>query len=120
MIPIKKLANLFCLVLLVTAHASSLLAQNTPSLPTEPREQDFVIKNFKFRNGETLPELKVHYMTFGTPHKSASGTIHTPFFSFTGRRKQAKNSLRQALPRSFMAKASLSTSRNSLSLCRTA
>jgi homoserine O-acetyltransferase/O-succinyltransferase len=84
MIAIKKLANLFGLALLVTAHASSLLAQNTPSLPIELREQDFVIKDFRFRSGETLPELKLHYLTFGTPHKSASGTIDNAVFLLHG------------------------------------
>jgi hypothetical protein len=61
MIAIKKLASVFCLALLVTAHASSLLAQNTPSLPIELTEQDFVIKDFRFRSGKTLPELKLHF-----------------------------------------------------------
>jgi homoserine O-acetyltransferase/O-succinyltransferase len=31
------------------------------------REGDFVIHNFKFRSGETLPEVRIHYHAFGTP-----------------------------------------------------
>lgn len=33
----------------------------------EVTEHDFVLKNFTFHTGETLPELKVHYRTMGDP-----------------------------------------------------
>ena len=33
----------------------------------------YTIANFKFGSGETLPELKLHYLTLGTPHKNAAG-----------------------------------------------
>jgi len=36
---------------------------------------DFVIRNFQFRSGETLPELKLHYTTLGTPRKDARGIV---------------------------------------------
>jgi homoserine O-acetyltransferase/O-succinyltransferase len=36
---------------------------------------DFTIKDFRFRSGETLPELKLHYYTLGQPRKDASGQI---------------------------------------------
>jgi homoserine O-acetyltransferase/O-succinyltransferase len=36
-------------------------------------EGDFVIKDFKFNSGETLPELKIHYRTVGTARKNAQG-----------------------------------------------
>lgn len=36
---------------------------------------DFVMKDFRFRTGETLPELKIHYYTVGTPHRDAGGEI---------------------------------------------
>ena len=38
-----------------------------------PIEGDYVIKDFHFRSGETLPELKMHYRTIGTLQKDASG-----------------------------------------------
>jgi len=40
-----------------------------------PRAADFMIANFHFRSGETLPELKIHYMTLGTPTRNAAGEI---------------------------------------------
>jgi homoserine O-acetyltransferase len=36
---------------------------------------DFVVRNFKFRSGEVLPELKLHYTTLGTPRKDAKGIV---------------------------------------------
>jgi homoserine O-acetyltransferase len=41
----------------------------------EPVQGDYVIKDFKFRSGETLPELRLHYMTVGTPQKDANGIV---------------------------------------------
>ena len=31
------------------------------------------LQNFRFGTGETLPELKLHYLTLGTPHRNAAG-----------------------------------------------
>jgi homoserine O-acetyltransferase len=33
------------------------------------REGDFVLHNFKFQSGETLPEVRIHYHAFGKPGK---------------------------------------------------
>jgi homoserine O-acetyltransferase len=40
-----------------------------------PVEGDYVIKDFKFASGETLPELKLHYATIGTPARDAAGVV---------------------------------------------
>lgn len=39
------------------------------------READFVIRDFRFASGETLPELRQHYITFGTPERDAAGRV---------------------------------------------
>ena len=44
---------------------------NWPNL----REDDFVIRDFRFASGETLPELRQHYITLGTPRTDAAGRI---------------------------------------------
>jgi homoserine O-acetyltransferase/O-succinyltransferase len=38
-----------------------------------PTEGDYTIRDFKFASGETLPELRLHYRTLGTPEKDAQG-----------------------------------------------
>jgi homoserine O-acetyltransferase len=40
-----------------------------------PREGDFVIRNFKFTAGETLPELRIHYHAFGEPKRDSHGVV---------------------------------------------
>jgi homoserine O-acetyltransferase len=40
-----------------------------------PTEADYVIRDFKFTSGETLPELKIHYRTIGQPVKDAKGIV---------------------------------------------
>ena len=39
------------------------------------KEGDFVVKNFHFRSGETLPELRLHYTTLGVPQRDAKGHV---------------------------------------------
>jgi homoserine O-acetyltransferase len=36
---------------------------------------DYVIHNFKFASGETLPELRIHYIAMGQPRRDAGGVV---------------------------------------------
>jgi homoserine O-acetyltransferase len=40
-----------------------------------PTEGDYVIKNFTFTDGTTLPELRIHYHTLGKPVKDSHGIV---------------------------------------------
>ena len=40
-----------------------------------PTEGDFVVRDFRFGTGETLPSLNLHYRTLGTPRRDASGVV---------------------------------------------
>jgi homoserine O-acetyltransferase len=60
----------FAFVLLV-ALPGALHAAEYPA----PTEGDYVIHNFKFTSGETLPELKIHYRTIGKAVKDEKGTV---------------------------------------------
>ncbi len=40
-----------------------------------PVEGDFVVHDFHFRSGETLPELRLHYTAFGKPARDARGRV---------------------------------------------
>jgi len=61
---------LFALFVLVTGTAT---AADAPALDTH--EGDFVVDNFKFRSGETLPELRLHYTTLGTARRDTAGHV---------------------------------------------
>lgn len=51
--------------------ATCMVAQNAPT----SIEGDFVVQDFHFRSGEVLPSLRLHYTTFGTPKRDASGRV---------------------------------------------
>ncbi len=38
-------------------------------------EGNYVVPNFRFASGETLPELRLHYTTLGRPHRDAHGRV---------------------------------------------
>jgi len=38
-----------------------------------PTEGDYVVRDFRFQSGETLPRLRLHYTTIGAPRRDASG-----------------------------------------------
>jgi homoserine O-acetyltransferase len=67
------------LVALTIAFASPVraLAQTSSAGPTWPnqREADFVVRDFRFGSGETLAELRLHYIALGTPRRDAAGAI---------------------------------------------
>jgi homoserine O-acetyltransferase/O-succinyltransferase len=89
------LTNRFsCLILLALFSTATIVAkaqtQSSPtktydrvsgasSVPSTPpskwptQDGTYVIKNFHFGSGESLPELKLHYLTLGQPHHAADG-----------------------------------------------
>jgi homoserine O-acetyltransferase len=64
---------------LLAALALLLVAAPAAAQPTDwaarLAEGDVALANFRFRSGETLPELRIHYATLGTPHRDARGRI---------------------------------------------
>jgi homoserine O-acetyltransferase len=64
---------LVCFVV-VCSCAAFAQPQTQPqrNYPT-PVEGDYVIQNFHFRSGETLPELNMHYRTIGTLKTNSAG-----------------------------------------------
>src|SRR5262249_58018729 len=60
----------------IAALCLVLQQQPRPTFQPPPMtEADYVIRNFRFNSGETLPELRVHYRTFGAPRKNAQGVV---------------------------------------------
>src|SRR5947209_15986134 len=57
--------------LLGLALATVALAADYPT----PVEGDYILKDFHFKDGETLPELRMHYTTIGTPVRDKSGLV---------------------------------------------
>jgi homoserine O-acetyltransferase len=57
----------------LAALAAQAAAPPAKAWPTH--DADVVLKDFRFRDGERLPELKIHYTTLGQPHRNAAGEI---------------------------------------------
>jgi homoserine O-acetyltransferase len=62
-----------CLLALSLAASSAGWAQGTPASAVV--EGDYVIRDFKFASGETLPTLSLHYRTLGQPRRDAGGGV---------------------------------------------
>jgi homoserine O-acetyltransferase len=55
--------------LLLAAICAGFLAAQVPT------EGDAILRNFPFRSGEQLAELHLHYRTYGSPRRDASGVV---------------------------------------------
>jgi len=67
----KLLSILFCVHAFVVPSGARSWQASTPT----PTESDFVVKDFRFTSGETLPELRLHYRTLGKPQRDAQGVV---------------------------------------------
>lgn len=82
----RLVLGLSCLLL-----AAPVLAQSA-----EPVPGDFVARDFRFASGETLPELRLHYVTIGQPLRDARGIVRNAVLILhgtggTGRQFLSKN-----------------------------
>src|ERR1700686_5232357 len=81
--PLKHLICLGATMRLCTFVTAALLsltlaasAQATPQATQWPTQYGtYSLHNFHFKDGETIPELRLHYITLGTPHRDAAGHI---------------------------------------------
>jgi len=51
------------------------LARTSAAQYPVPTEGNWVAKDFQFRSGEILPELRLHYRTLGKPERDAQGAV---------------------------------------------
>src|SRR5258708_2062151 len=58
-------------MLLLVCTCAMVRAADYPA----PQEADFIVKDFQFKPGERMPEVRIHYYTFGAPRKDASGKV---------------------------------------------
>ncbi len=63
----RKILALLALALMIP------LAAQAADWPT--KESDFIVRDFTFKSGEKLAEVRLHYTTLGTPHRNAKGEI---------------------------------------------
>ena len=77
------------------ALLAAAAAQPAPPAKVWPtREGDIMLKGFGFGDGETLPQLKIHYTTLGQPHRNAAGQIDNAVMVLHGTGGDGKQFLR--------------------------
>ncbi len=69
---IRKAA--FAAIFLPISFAAVLSAQQASPAPS-PKEGDYVSADFRFKSGERMPGLRMHYASFGTPARNANGRV---------------------------------------------
>jgi homoserine O-acetyltransferase len=72
--------RLFFLALTLLLAPGVATAQTVPA----PAERSFVVRNFTFTSGESLPELALHYRTIGEPRKDADGVVRNAILILHG------------------------------------
>ena len=59
--------------LLSCAAATCQTSAAAPTSKWPAIDGTVILQNFQFGTGETLPQLKLHYLTLGTPHRNTAG-----------------------------------------------
>lgn len=72
---LKEVAGLITALAVSALLTSPLPAAAAASTYPAPAQGDYVIKNFTFTSGETLPELRMHYYSLGRPVRDAHGMV---------------------------------------------
>lgn len=67
--------SIFSALLLALVQAPVATQPASPPQSWPVAEADVVLRDFRFATGETLPELRIHYATLGTPRRNAKGEV---------------------------------------------
>jgi homoserine O-acetyltransferase len=76
-----RLTTLFLSFFFVAASATAQTMSSAHAAPVVAatkwpvKDNLYIAHNFRFGSGETLPELKLRYLTLGNPHRNASGRV---------------------------------------------
>ena len=67
--------KLYSAALTLLLYAGLAAAVNAAAAEIRPLDADYVIRDFRFASGETLPELRIHYTYLGKPKKDSQGRV---------------------------------------------
>ena len=85
---IRTKSSAFWLTILAVLAGLSLRAEYPA-----PQEGNFTVRDFRFKAGESLPELRLHYMTLGQPARDAQGRVTNAVLIMHGTGGSGKNFL---------------------------
>ena len=67
----ERFTNVLFLLFVLLLSGTFSQAADYPA----PVQGDFIIRDFQFQSGETLPELRMHYRTLGQPVRDKNGVV---------------------------------------------
>jgi homoserine O-acetyltransferase len=78
-IGMKRRTRCFCypvlLIFLLVATFGNAQTASPAASQFTPQEGEYTLKDFHFKSGETLPELRMHYMALGKPVHDTNGRV---------------------------------------------
>jgi cyclophilin family peptidyl-prolyl cis-trans isomerase len=99
----RRTAVAWCAALAVFASCALVQAAEYPP----PEEHDFVIRDFHFRSGESLPELRMHYRTLGTRRRDAADIVRNAVMILHGTTGSSSQFLRAEFAGELFGKGQL-------------
>jgi homoserine O-acetyltransferase/O-succinyltransferase len=99
----QRSLQLFAVLLALLVGAASIRAAEYPT----PVEGDFVIRDFHFQSGETLPELRMHYRTLGSPYRDKDGVVRNAVLILHGTTGSSSQFLREEFANALFGKGQL-------------
>jgi homoserine O-acetyltransferase len=75
MLKSRLLQVAFGLCIAALAGIDAAHASDADQSAVSEQSADFVARDFQFSDGTVLPEVRIHYVTIGTPHRDAHGRI---------------------------------------------
>src|SRR5260221_1056255 len=85
---------IFSIPLALSVLAATLLHSSAADYPT-PQSGDYVIHDFHFQSGQSSPELRLHYRTFGSPVRDEKGVVQNAVLILHGTTGNGSNFLRK-------------------------
>ena len=98
-----RAAPFFLASLIIVSGRGRLQAADYPSA----HSGDFVLRDFHFASGETLPELRMHYRTLGTPERDEKGVVRNAVLIMHGTTGEGGNFLRPEFAGQLFGKGQL-------------
>jgi len=99
--------SMLAVLLWVLAWLVPAVAAEVEPKAVEPQQGELRIEGFTFQSGESLPQLRLHYRTLGTPRRDAQGRVSNAVLIMHGTGGSSTQFLRPEFSELFTAGAPL-------------
>jgi homoserine O-acetyltransferase len=89
----SKLKSTMSLTAALVVAMGAVAQSSAPASHWPARDGVVTLRDFRFGSGEKLPELRLHYLTLGSPHRNTSGHVDNAILLLHGTGGNAKSLL---------------------------